>query len=117
MCECVCQRERDRVHVCVFFQMRFQVRCQTFRFFFQVNILHKQSSHLPSAASSVFLFLHSYLTALSFLSLTLSSSASTILSPPQLSIYLSIFVNPTEGRPGRGRLHHHVRERESYRLL
>lgn len=33
MCECVCQRERDRVHVCVFFQMCFRVRCQTFSFF------------------------------------------------------------------------------------
>lgn len=95
MCECVSQREKDRVHVCMFCQMCFQVHSQTSSFFIrEVNILYKQSSHLPSAASSVFLFLHSYLTACCFFFLTLLHYLSLSLSRPHyyLSTYLSLSI-------------------------
>lgn len=38
-------------------------------------------------------------------------------SPPRISHCLSLLVNRTESGPGRGGLHHHVGEGESYRLL
>lgn len=54
--------------------------------FYSRNISYKQSTHIPNASSSVFLFLHSYLTTHRFSPL-LSSTTSIFLLSLLLSVY------------------------------
>ncbi len=112
-CVNVCARG---IQVCVFLLMFPLVRNQTFHSSFGKSTVYSNRALVNQGQHQMSFYFCSYLTAYCF-SLWLSSTAFISLSPPRLSIYLSIFINPTESGPGRGSLHHHVGERESYRLL
>lgn len=71
------------------------------------------ASSVPQVLFSSFFFFFTFLHCLPD-HLTVPS---LFRSPPRLSHCLSLLVNRTESGPGRGGLHHHVGEGESYRLL
>ena len=85
---CVYQRERDRVHVCMFFQMCFQVGSHSFHFSFDQTVLI-QTGLISSQCSIKGLSLHTTPDHLFFFLLPLSFSPPTITYP---SAYLSLSI-------------------------